>query len=169
MKNRNSGCFQKVPLENRFWDKVKSFTDGCWLWQAHCFKNGYGSISYTTADGRRVTLLAHRVAWELINGPIPHELHVLHRCDNPPCVNPDHLMLGTQADNLADMTAKGRRVNADTAGEKNPAAKLSEEEVLEMRRRFKPRRVTVPMLASRHGVSPATVEAVVLRKTWKHL
>lgn len=89
-------------VESRFWSKVQK-TDDCWLWRATRFPKGYGQIKI---KGRR--RLAHRVAWELTNGPIPDGLQVCHHCDNPPCVRPDHLFLGTQSDNIQDAVSKGR-------------------------------------------------------------
>lgn len=91
-----------VSPEDRFWMKVNK-TDGCWLWTAATFAYGYGIFR---VDGRNQ--YAHRVAWELTNGPIPDGLSCLHRCDVPGCVNPDHLFLGTQGDNARDRNAKGR-------------------------------------------------------------
>lgn len=88
----------------RFWSKVRK-GDGCWEWQAKRFDNGYGSF----AVSRNKNQGAHRVAWELTNGPIPAGMSVLHHCDNRPCVRPDHLFLGTQLDNMRDMLAKGRQ------------------------------------------------------------
>lgn len=88
--------------EERFWPRV-SKSEGCWEWTGPRYPNGYGMFSY---QGR--TQGTHRVAWMLTHGPIPDGLQVLHRCDNRPCVRPDHLFLGTQADNLRDCRAKGR-------------------------------------------------------------
>src|SRR5687767_4720826 len=90
------------PLSERFWEKVRK-TDGCWLWTASRNAKGYGQIMY-----QRRPIHAHRVSWQLANGPIPDGLCVLHRCDNPQCVNPGHLFLGTIVDNNRDMFAKGR-------------------------------------------------------------
>jgi len=92
-----------------FWAEVEK-TDGCWLWRAALSTNGYGQ---TSRDG--VQIRAHRLAWELERGPIPVGLLVLHRCDVPTCVNPDHLFLGTNKDNSRDMAAKGRDGNQHKA------------------------------------------------------
>ena len=88
--------------EERFWGKVDK-TDGCWLWTAGTNINGYGRLSVN-----RIAILAHRYSWALHNGEIPKGMCVMHKCDNPPCVNPDHLEMGSQQDNLKDMLSKGR-------------------------------------------------------------
>lgn len=91
----------RVPIEQRFWTKVNKTSD-CWLWTAATIR-GYGQIAID-----RRPHYAHRVSWELVNGPIPDGLECLHRCDVPLCVRPDHLFLGSQQDNLADARQKGR-------------------------------------------------------------
>ncbi len=98
------GCrLRRQTDEQRFWLKVKK-TDMCWLWKGYLTrKNGYGKISFNKKDQ-----VAHRVSWQLKNGDIPTGMSVLHKCDNPPCVNPDHLFLGTQRDNVLDMVRKKR-------------------------------------------------------------
>lgn len=92
------------PLADRFWEKVDRSGD-CWTWTAYRNPAGYGEINL---GGRLGAVLAHRVAYELTFDVAPGDLHVLHRCDNPACVRPDHLFLGTHIDNMRDMTAKGR-------------------------------------------------------------
>lgn len=92
-----------VSLTERFWAKVEK-TDGCWLWRGRRESRGYGH--FTVSASRRVG--AHRFAWELTHGPVPAGMSVCHRCDNPPCVNPAHLFLGTTDDNMQDRKKKGR-------------------------------------------------------------
>ena len=89
-------------IAERFFGKVHK-TDGCWLWIARCDKAGYGRF---TMNGREES--AHRSVWKLKHGDIPEGTCVLHRCDNPPCVRPDHLFLGTQKDNMEDCSNKNR-------------------------------------------------------------
>lgn len=91
---------------DRFFDRTEN---SCWEWKGSRFGSGYGQFFAGYAeDGRRLNIHAHRFAYELNFGPIPEGHYILHRCDNPPCVNPEHLFLGTQTDNVHDMFAKGR-------------------------------------------------------------
>ena len=116
-------------LVERFWTKVdKRGPDECWSWLAYVGEKGYGQIK---ADGNRKMLRAHRVSWELNIGPIPDGLCVCHHCDNPPCVNPAHLFVGTYGDNNRDAYRKGRKVppTPDNRGELNGQAKLTEAHV----------------------------------------
>ena len=102
-----------TPLRERFWAKVaRGGSIDCWEWQGHLTPKGYGQIyTGTYIDGRRCIKGAHRVAWELQRGDIPAGMQVCHICDNPSCVNPAHLFLGTQKDNMQDMSCKGRGAN----------------------------------------------------------
>lgn len=133
-----------------------SIFDQCWEWTGSCNKHGYGRYA---EEGSHV--LAHRKSFELFVGPIPEGMQVLHRCDNPPCINPFHLFLGTHRDNMADMFAKGR--GRRLAGEENPNSKLKYRDVLEIRSSILPRRE----LADRFGVSGQLIRLVQLGKVWK--
>lgn len=153
------------PAEIRFWEKVEKgdSEDSCWVWIAkskHLF--GYGVLGLKK-ENRQV--MAHRFAYELLVGPIPDGLFVLHRCDNPPCVNPDHLFLGTQKDNLDDMTQKGRRRWADNRGSRNGNAKLSDAQVEEIRSLYPA--CTQQQIADRFGIGQTYVSALARGKMRK--
>lgn len=97
-----------IPIADRFWSKVDKSTS-CWLWTSNRHHNGYGQIAQSrNGSAKQRWLWAHRVSWELTHGAIPADLFVLHRCDTPLCVNPDHLFLGTKQDNIDDSVQKGR-------------------------------------------------------------
>lgn len=119
------------------------------------------------------TVRAHRFAWELEVGLIPNGMSVLHRCDNPRCVRPDHLFLGTQADNMRDMRAKGRFVPAlgprkDYHGEAHPASKVTEDDVREIRR-LRAEGRTLQSLADEFGLVNSAIHNIISRKTWRHV
>jgi len=101
--------YKTIPLKDRFFSKVEK-TSTCWLWKGGLTK-GYGTFAINTSRKNRVYGRAHRVSWELINGPIPSDKHVLHKCDNPKCVNPKHLFLGSNMDNIQDCIQKKRKYN----------------------------------------------------------
>jgi hypothetical protein len=112
--------------QNRFWHKVHRLDeDDCWNWLAAKQTDGYGSFWVST----RKSMLAHRISWTLLVGPIPDGMKVLHRCDNRCCVNPNHLFLGTQADNMQDCSSKGRIQHGERAGR----VKLSDDDVARIR------------------------------------
>jgi hypothetical protein len=138
-----------VPLAERFWAKVQK-TDTCWLWIGSLLtRGGYGQL------GGGVK--AHRVSWELHHGPIPDGMHVCHHCDNPPCVNPAHLFLGTSGDNARDKARKGR---APT-----PGAKLTYEIAQEIRRRHAAGEQGAD-LATDYGVTPSNIQYILRRDSW---
>jgi HNH endonuclease len=115
-----------ISLADRFWAKVVKTTT-CWLWVGACRDNGYGHLSRGKRGEGNIS--AHRASWEIYFGPIPDGLDVLHRCDVHNCVRPDHLFLGTQADNTHDMIEKGRAAY----GSRHGGAKLDEETVVWLR------------------------------------
>jgi len=141
----------------RFWSKVNK-TNGCWLWLAGKHSYGYG-LFYS--DGKCVR--AHRFAWESVYGPIPDGLFVLHECDNPPCVNPAHLFLGTKRDNRLDCIIKGR--NPKTLNyTKGP--KLTREMAMCLRERYLLGGVTITDLAVESGISQAHASAIIGGGAW---
>lgn len=149
-------------LQERFETKFER-SDGCWNWMAGKERTGYGRFKIA---GR--TQKAHRVSWTLYVGEITDKLHVLHHCDNPSCVNPAHLFLGTIADNAHDRDNKGRGVHPDQAGAKHSQAKLTEEQVREIRaRRSDGERTTV--LAKEFGVLRQTISSIACRNIWAKL
>ena len=132
----------------------------CWNWRGTIDKHGYGQIRINQRFYR-----AHRVIWELANGArLTREMVVRHTCDNPPCCNPAHLVVGTQADNMADMAARGRR-----KGERACNAILSGADVLWARKECASGVVSVSDAAKRFGVTYAAMLAAVRGRTWKHL
>jgi len=127
-KNINEPTAYDLTLEQRFWQKVRK-TDGCWNWTGRRQHNTwYGQLD---VDGSPYG--THRLSWEIHNGPIPEGMSVLHECDNPACVNPNHLFLGTQMDNMIDMWSKNRGGTYDKKGENHPMAKLHDGDVMVIR------------------------------------
>jgi hypothetical protein len=165
----------RATVEQRFWSKV-SKSNQCWLWTANALPAGYGKFTLRV-DGRQRTLLAHRFSWLLTRGEIPEGQQVLHKCDNPSCVRPDHLFLGTQQDNVDDMIKKGRRIistRRNTAsgkwvsGAQHRCAKLQDTDVIRIRALVASGRTQISV-ADEFGVSRYAVSLIVLRKRWKHL
>lgn len=137
--------------------------NGCWVWFRSRNRQGYGQLR---VDG--VPRLAHRVAWERAKGPIPAGFFVLHRCDNPACVNPAHLFLGTLADNNRDMIAKGRHVSGFGKGENAGRALLNWAQVNAIRAEYAAGGTSMRRLAKEYGVSQGTIAKIVAGKNWNH-
>jgi hypothetical protein len=141
------------PLQVRFDAKyIPEPNSGCWLWTGQIVRFGYGLIK----NQNRRPRMAHRVSYELHRGHIPDGLLVCHRCDNPPCVNPAHLFLGTYADNNRDCQKKGR----NTRGERHAGAKLTTDEVRSIRRMYAAG-TSQAQLAREFGTSPATIWRII--------
>lgn len=148
--------------------------DGCWLWIGSRNHLGYGQLSYKRSGSREpVRVRAHRLSYELFRGPIPDGMFVCHRCDTPACVNPAHLFLGTNMDNVRDMLAKGRhftktKPEAIRRGAAINGSKLTEETVRDIRNLAG---IGVPTkdLAATYGMSRASVRRVVTRESWSHV
>jgi hypothetical protein len=150
-----------------FWAKVARTQEGCWVWQGTTSRNGYGLWTTGVRPSRR-TVQAHRLSWVIVNGPIPEGMCVCHSCDVPPCVNPEHLWLGTARENARDKVAKGRMRRGDSRGERNGHARLTEEDVRAIRARVAGGE-TQTALAVEYGVHLITVSQAVRRLTWKHV
>jgi hypothetical protein len=146
----------------RFWQKVQiEGPDECWLWTAAKYNNGYGVIHY---EGRNQG--AHRVSWQLHNRDIPSGMCVCHKCDNPACVNPNHLWLGTVKDNMRDKSRKGH-----AGGERHPSARLTEEDVKQIRDTYVPysRTFGIYALGRKFGVCAGHIHSIIHRKSWSHI
>jgi hypothetical protein len=147
---------------------LRAHGDACWEWQGGRLKRPSGELSYGTFRIRRRSFLAHRLAWMLSNGEIPEGQVVRHRCDNTACVRPDHLLLGTQAQNLEDMRERGRAYyNRFPAGTKHPNAKMSMELAREIRGIYAAGGVSLATLGARFGLHPTTVHSIVRVETWQ--
>lgn len=145
---------ERRSVDDRFWEHVYE-TEGCWMWTGP-LSHGYGWLGIGTLHK-----LAHRLSWELHYGPIPEGLGVLHRCDNPPCVRPDHLFLGTFEDNMNDKLAKGRQAR----GGQKPNTKFADADIHYIRTCDE----TNANLAKQYNVTPSAISDIRRCKTWKHI
>lgn len=159
----------------RFWEKVQKTPD-CWLWTASRRRDGYGQFRVSGGGEKNVVLSAHRISYELLVGPIPDGLCVLHKCDNPICVNPEHLFPGTMKDNVDDMMRKGRHVKAGTYteaarrfGEDNLRSKLTSGIVREIRSSYQAGGISMQKIADAYGVQLSCISKIVNRKRWPHV
>jgi hypothetical protein len=163
-----------VKFAPPFWDRVDKSGD-CWTWTAGTTAFGYGRVNGLPYTGRQSALLTHRVSWFLTYGEWPAAgMCVLHRCDNPPCVRPDHLFLGTKKDNTQDMVQKGRGkagaqpFGSRTHGTRNAHAKLNEAQVVEMRQRAAGGE-HYRDLAVEYGISATRCNGIINGQGWRHV
>ena len=157
------------PLETKFWRKVNK-TDGCWLWTGTKNAWGYGTIGIRVlaVDGKPAWRIvrAHRVAYEMTVGPIPAGAHLLHSCDTPACVRPEHLRPGTMQENIADMIERGRMPRGSQRGH----AKLTESAVRQLRDEYAADpALSCRALGERYGISMQTAYDVAAGRTWTHV
>lgn len=148
----------KQHESERFWRKVDK-TDSCWNWTGAKFLTGYGMVRL---DGKNFG--AHRLSYVMKHGSIPSGLIICHKCDNPSCVNPDHLFAGTYKDNAQDMIAKGRK--SDSAGEANGQAILTAIQAEEIRNRYAKGDMPQCELARKYNVSPALIGLITKGRIW---
>lgn len=146
--------------DERFWEKVNK-TETCYMWIGTIAPSGYGEI---TINGKCIR--AHRLSYGLFKGPIPKGLFVLHTCDNPSCVRPEHLWLGTQKQNMQDMLSKGRANKA--IGENNGMVKLTEKEVLEIRCKHAAG-ISKNQLEVEYNVGRRCITKIIKNITWRHI
>jgi hypothetical protein len=166
----------KLSPAERLWRRVKVTDTGCWEYQGYILKDGYPSFNL---DGK--TRHAHRVAWIVTHGPISSpNLVVCHKCDNKLCVNPDHLFLSSQAGNMADKVSKGRQNKGDNhpsrlhpearpRGEAVTTAKLTEQQVRDIRERYASGGINQYQLADEYGVTQVLISRIIRRKVWRHV
>ena len=161
---------KRRPLSERFQRFLPPTpsADECWVWQGALNDHGYGRIGSGGGNRTRRRLLAHRVAWEIHHDePVPSGMCVCHTCDNRACVNPAHLFLGTNADNMADKAAKGRAIRR--TGASNPNTRLTEAQVLEVRRLWPVTTLSQRELGELYGVKRQTITNIISRENWRHL
>ena len=154
---------RKIPIEQRLLNNIyKNPKNGCWEWIGNKMKSGHGRIGY-----RDKVYLTHRLSYEIHIGYIPDNMNVCHRCDNPPCINPEHLFLGTQLDNIQDCVSKKRNyIIPPMGGEKNPLAKLTNNEADEIRKRLKNGEKGID-LAKEFKVSASIISKIRLNQSYK--
>ena len=156
-----------VPLAERFWRHVHK-TDNCWFWIGATKgkgKNHYGSIK---PGGPKNNISAHRASWIIHFGDIPMGQQVCHSCDNPQCIRPDHLFLGTNSKNQQDSSAKGRKYIPDNRGEKHGLSKLKEADVIQIRN-LKGSGLRVPAIAKLFNVSVSCIYSVLQGTRWGYV
>ena len=150
-----------ITLEKRFWSKVRK-TNNCWFWTAYLNNKGYGVFRLNGKDQK-----AHRVSYKLNIGKIPKDLFVCHHCDNPGCVNPKHLWVGTAKDNAHDMIKKGRLFTP--RGEKCGLAKLKNKDIQKIRDFYYEKGKSQQEISYLFGVSQVAISLVTRGKTWTHV
>ena len=154
-------------FQERILSKISVDENGCWNWTGCKNSEGYGKLTIgSRSDGTRRTVKAHRASYAAFVGEIPAGKDICHKCDNPSCVNPEHLFPGTEKDNVADMDAKGRR--GFVLSENHPKAKLTEKDVIEARE-LRKQGFSYYKLAKMYGVYRETMRRAVLGKTWQHM
>jgi hypothetical protein len=147
-------------LKRKLLSRIVIQDDGCWAWMGARITSGYGQICF---NGRQ--LLTHRVSYEVHKGPITNGMVIRHSCDIPWCVNPDHLEMGTQQDNISDKVAKGRHAYGEMIG----TAKLKEQDVLEIRELLSTGELLQYKIAERYGVDPKLITNIKHGRIWRHL
>lgn len=162
-------CYRSASPLERFRSKfVENKSTGCWEWKAGLLKDGYGGFAVFDQNSQRIRSMgAHRFSWMIQYGDIPTGFFVCHHCDNRLCVNPGHLFLGTPKDNNRDMMEKGRQYFP--LGEEASNAKLSTQQVIEIRNRHATEVITQRQLAIEYGIGFKGINKIIKRQRWKHV
>ena len=159
-----------MPQQNKIWEKYFRHriepSGECLLWARYRDKTGYGRVSAVFAPGIH---FAHRMSWLLAHGPFDLTKRILHTCDTPACVNPEHLWIGSQGDNFRDMVAKGRRRVGRARGEVNWNARLSDDDVRTMRAIRREKHLSYRKIAQQFGVTTMTAFRACERQSWTHI
>lgn len=150
--------YSRIPVLTRLFAKVNK-TASCWIWTGTTNNKGYGQLLIEKRP-KHIVKLAHRISWEAVNGEIPDGLYVLHSCDNPLCVNPEHLSLGTQKKNMEDCSSRGRAVGR---------RKIDEATVLAIRSESTGARGESSKIAKKYGMSREMIGNIIARRSWKHI
>lgn len=150
-------------FERRFWSKVRKQEGGCWEWTGHRLPKGYGVVR--TFIEKALIVKAHRLAYEMEVGPIPPGMLCLHACDNPPCVNPAHLRIGSNSENMADAVEKRRF----PSGEKKWNASLTERQAMAIKRLLRTTKRSDLDIGREFGVAHSTIWQIRKGNTWKHI
>jgi hypothetical protein len=154
---------EKLDAENYLFTRsMPEPMSGCWLWSGYIDALGYGRANHPKEKK------AHRIMWTMFNGEIPDGKKILHRCDVRCCVNPEHLFIGTQADNVADMMEKGRNKCVPQKGEKNPMSKLNQNLVLEMRQFRNDSGLSYSKIAKKYAISTMTAFRAITKQSWSN-
>lgn len=170
-KSKNIGTFKKVVptkltelQKGYFWNKVAitANDEKCWEWTGSLARKHYGLLRLNGKLFR-----SHRISYLIYTGVDPNQLCVLHSCDNPKCVNPKHLSLGTHGNNMEDMVLKGRA--GSLRGIDNPHSKLTEQQALDIKSEYNLRTLSTYKIAKKYNVSQGTVCAIGAGRLWKHL
>lgn len=152
-----------MNITHRHPDKIRKDTrTKCWVWTG-CLCRGYGRVQETR--GSKKLILAHRLSWQMSRGPIPKGLLVLHKCDNPPCVNPKHLFVGTAGDNMLDCWSKGRKNNDCHRGSRNPVAKYDADFI----RKIRNSKGSLSQISREFGINKSYVGQIRQRIRWAWL
>ncbi len=156
---------------DRFWSKVAitANDEKCWEWQASKRGNGYGRFTITKSTMNKSSYISSRVAYYIKNNVDPIGKVIMHSCDNPSCVNPKHLSIGTYKENSIDREKKNRSGSSFKKGENNIKSKLNENEVREIRERYSNGNITQKELGKEYGTNGHYINSIINKKRWKHI